>query len=84
MLYDAANAAVDAGEYVRVTDAARRAASLPRTENEQDTLLGDLLGGVGSLIEIGDARGLTGVHPANVELLLAISIGEIGDAHAVG
>jgi hypothetical protein len=40
--------------------------------------------GVGRLLEIGDARGLAGVHPADVELLLAVGIGEIGDASAVG
>ena len=56
MLYDAANSGVDAGDYVRVTEATHRAAALPRTANEQDSRLADLLGGVGSLIEGKTAR----------------------------
>jgi len=51
MLFDAANAGVDAGDYARVADAARRAADLPRSDDDGDTLLVDLLVGVGSLLE---------------------------------
>jgi len=51
MLFDAANAGVDAGDYARVADAARRAADLPRSDDDEDTLLVDLLVGVGSLLE---------------------------------
>ena len=40
--------------------------------------------GVGRLIEIGDPCGLAGVHPADVELLLAVGIGKIGNACAIG
>jgi hypothetical protein len=40
--------------------------------------------GIGRLIEIGDAGGLSGVHPANIDLLLAIGVGKIGEAGAVG
>src|SRR2546430_15632867 len=38
---------------------------------------------VWSLLEIGDARGLARVHPANVNLLFAVGIGEVGQAQAV-
>ncbi len=40
--------------------------------------------GVGRLIEIGDAGGLSRVHPANIDLLLAVGVGKIGEARAVG
>src|SRR6266852_3185449 len=40
--------------------------------------------GVWRFLKIGDARGLPGIHPANVDLLLAVGVGEIGDAGAVG
>ncbi len=39
--------------------------------------------GVGRLFEIGDARGLAGVHPADVKLLFAIGIGEVSKTQAV-
>ena len=51
MLYDAANAGVDGGDYTRVAEACRRAAAVPQGDDEQERLLGDLLVGVGSLIE---------------------------------
>src|SRR5438132_12579029 len=38
---------------------------------------------VWSLLEIGDARDLARVHPANVNLLFAIGIGVAGQAKAV-
>src|SRR6267378_5226635 len=40
--------------------------------------------GIGRLIDVRDTRGLAGVHPANVELLLAVGVGKIRDACAVG
>jgi DNA-binding CsgD family transcriptional regulator len=51
MLFDAANAGVDAGDYARVAEAGRRAAALPDADDERQTFLADLLVGVGSLIE---------------------------------
>jgi DNA-binding CsgD family transcriptional regulator len=49
MLFDAANAAATAGDYRRVAEAGRRAASLPSTEDEVDKVLVGLLIGIGSL-----------------------------------
>ncbi len=40
--------------------------------------------GVRRLLQIGDAGGLAGVHPANVDLLLAVHVREECDARSVG
>src|SRR5262249_60251024 len=49
--FDAANAGVDAGDYVRVFEAGRRAAALPAGDDDEVAYLGDLLVGIVSLIE---------------------------------
>src|SRR5262249_29942785 len=46
MLFDAANAGVDSGDYVRVAAAGQRAAELPRGEDDDMRFLADLLVGV--------------------------------------
>ena len=51
MLFDGALAGVDAGDYARVAEAGRIAASLPRSADEQGGFLADLLVSVGSLVE---------------------------------
>jgi DNA-binding CsgD family transcriptional regulator len=51
MLVDAGLVAIDAGDYARVAEAGQRAAALPRSEDEEDAFLRDLLVGVGSLTE---------------------------------
>lgn len=56
MLFDAANAGVDSGNYAVVVEAARRAAALPRADDGELRFLADLLVGVGSLIEGRTAR----------------------------
>jgi DNA-binding CsgD family transcriptional regulator len=56
MLFDGANAAVDAGHYARVAEAGQRAAALPRGDEPKVAFLADLLIGVGSLIEGKTAR----------------------------
>src|SRR5208282_3707744 len=40
--------------------------------------------GIWRLIEVGDAGRLPGVHPANIDLLLAVGVGEIGETQTVG
>jgi DNA-binding NarL/FixJ family response regulator len=47
MLFDAANAAVTAGDYAAVTEAGRRAAALPRRSEQERLLIGLLIGVAG-------------------------------------
>jgi DNA-binding CsgD family transcriptional regulator len=56
MLFDAANAGDWAGDYGRVSEAIKRAATLPRSGDEGDALLTDMLIGVGSFLEGTSAR----------------------------
>lgn len=56
MLFDAANAGDWAGDYGRVAEAIKRAATLPRSGDEGDALLTDMLIGVGSFLEGASAR----------------------------
>jgi DNA-binding NarL/FixJ family response regulator len=56
MLFDAANAGDWAGDYGRVAEAVERAAALPRSGDEGEALLTDMLIGVGSFLEGTSAR----------------------------
>jgi DNA-binding CsgD family transcriptional regulator len=56
MLFDAANAGDWAGDYGRVAEAVELAASLPRSGDQGDALLTDMLIGVGSFLEGASAR----------------------------
>ena len=56
MLFDAANAGDWAGDYGRVAEAIKRAATLPRSGDDRDALLTDMLIGVGSFLEGASAR----------------------------
>jgi DNA-binding CsgD family transcriptional regulator/tetratricopeptide (TPR) repeat protein len=51
MLFDAGLAGVDAGDFARIAEAGRRAAALPRSDDEASAFLADLLVSVGSLVE---------------------------------
>jgi DNA-binding CsgD family transcriptional regulator len=51
MLFDAATAGMDSGDYALVVQAGQRAAASPRGADEDITFLTDLLVGVGSLVE---------------------------------
>jgi DNA-binding NarL/FixJ family response regulator len=51
MLADAGSVCLETGDYARVVEVGERAAALPRSENDEDALLADLLVGVGSLTE---------------------------------
>ena len=62
MLFDAANAADWAGDYGRIAEAIRRAAALPRSGDEGDALLTDMLIGVGSFLEGASAREIARVR----------------------
>ena len=62
MLFDAANAGDWAGDYGRVAEAIRRAAALPRSGDEGDALLTDMLIGVGSFLEGASAREIARVR----------------------
>jgi DNA-binding CsgD family transcriptional regulator len=61
MLFDAANAGENAGDYASVARAVQRAKALPRTADATDALLRDLLVGVGGL--------LGGTTPGEVPLM---------------
>jgi DNA-binding CsgD family transcriptional regulator len=49
ILFDAASCGMQSGDYTLVVEAGRRAAALPRGDDEESTFLADLLTGVGSL-----------------------------------
>ena len=56
MLFDAANAGDWAGDYGRVAEAVKRAATLPPSGDDRDALLTEMLIGVGSFLEGSSAR----------------------------
>jgi tetratricopeptide (TPR) repeat protein len=49
MLFDAASCGMQSGDYALVVEAGQRAAALPRSGDERERFLADLLAGVGSL-----------------------------------
>ena len=62
MLFEAANAGDWAGDYGRVAEAIKRAATLPRSGDEGDALLTEMLIGVGSFLEGASAREIARVR----------------------